>query len=140
MANIAITAANVAKGSQGQVLKGVTAGQAITAGQVVYLNTTDSKYYLAESDDTAAKANIAGIALNSAPGANQPISICTLDNDFTVGGTVVAGTAYYLSTTAGSICLASDLANPNYVTLVGIGISATKIKLNPVVSGVIIPA
>ena len=51
MAAISITAANVLKSSTGQVSVG-TAGATITAGQSVYIDTSDSnKIKLADAND-----------------------------------------------------------------------------------------
>ena len=62
MADISVTAANVISGGDA-VVKTVTAGVALTAGQAVYQDTSDKKYKLADAD-TQEKSKVAGIVLN----------------------------------------------------------------------------
>lgn len=55
------------------VLEDCTAGEAVTAGQVVYLKTSDQKYWLAQADDVD-NDTVRGIALHDAA-ANQSLTI-----------------------------------------------------------------
>ena len=107
MANLTITAANVIQGSGAVTSTGI-AGVAVTAGQSVYLDTTDSKYKLADADATAS-VNESAIALHAAA-ADQPLTVQT-GGTLAIGATIAIGSAYYVSTTAGSICLESDLSS-----------------------------
>lgn len=117
MADITITPANVIAGSNASLATG-TAGEAITAGKAVYLSSATKKWMLADSDSATAEAKQAkGIALNGAS-LNQPIAVQT-SGDITIGATLVAGTAYYLSETAGGIQPSADLASPESVCLIG---------------------
>jgi hypothetical protein len=128
MAAIAITAANVVK-STGALVENGVAGATITAGQVVYKDTTTGKFALADAD--GASANIKdgkGIALNGAS-LNQPLSVQT-DGDITIGGTVVPGTAYVVGTTPGAINPIADLVSTNNVCLLGVAVSASVIRLS----------
>ena len=132
MADISVTAANVVPGSEAIYVDG-TAGETITAGMTCYLGT-DSKYYKADNNDTAAKAVVKGIALNGAS-LNQPIRIQT-GGTITIGATVAVGTIYVQSTTAGGIAPSADLATGNYVTILGVATTAAIIKLGLNVSGI----
>ena len=101
MADLTITVANVAKGTGASTTNG-TAGATITAGQVVYLDSADSRYKLADTDSaTAAVRAPVGIALHAAL-SGQPLQILT-GGLITIGATTVVGVPYYLSGTAGGI-------------------------------------
>lgn len=127
MADITVTAASVTAGSDSTTVSG-TAGVTITAGQAVYLDSTTGKYALADSNSaTAAQRRAGGIALNGAA-LNQPIKVLT-SGDITIGATVTAGVAYYLSDTPGGICPVADIGSGEYVNLIGIATSATVIRV-----------
>jgi len=132
MADIAITAANVLRGANAKILTGV-AGATITAGQVVYSDTSDSsKFKLADANLSAATANPVGIALHGAANG-QPLTIVTEDDDFTPGGTLSLSAAaddaiYVLSATAGGIAPVADLASGWYPVIIGVAKSATKMN------------
>ena len=138
MSDISITAANVVRVG-GSVNKNYNAGETTTAGQSVYLKTTDSKWYKAQADGTAEEAGggtIVGVALHAAS-AGQPLAVQT-DGTITIGGTVVAGTVYVVATTAGGIAPIADLASTNRVTIIGYGTSTSVIAINPIITGVTI--
>lgn len=133
MADIAITAANTVtvSGTTEQAL----AGETITAGQAVYLDSSSGKYLKADADSaTAAARAVRGIALNGAS-LNQPLSI-QRTGDITIGGTLAANTAYYLSGTPGGICPLADVGTGEYMTLIGVAISTTVLRLGILSTGV----
>jgi hypothetical protein len=135
MADITITAANVVT-TAGDIERG-TAGATITAGQVVYKDA-NGKYSLADNNSATAAAKVPrGIALHAAS-LNQPLSILK-SGDITIGATLTAGTAYYLSDTPGGICPVADLATGENVVLVGIAKSTTVLNLSILVPGVTLP-
>lgn len=139
MAAIAITAASVLASSAAVIRKEYTAGATITAGQVVYLNTSN-QWVLADSDAAATGNGITdlrGIALNGAA-SGQPLSVCVSDTDFTPGGTLTNGLAVYLFTTAGAISQADIPSTGAYPVCLGVAKSTTKMNLNPTASGAII--
>lgn len=135
MADITVTAGNVVEGSGSVNKKTGTSGEAITAGQVVYIKSSDSKLYKAQHDGTAEEAEAVGVALNSAPGSGQPVTYITAGN-LDPGGTVTVGEIYVVSATAGGIAEVSDLVSTNRVTVLGVGTTASNIKLGILVSGV----
>ena len=123
MADLSITAANVVAGAN-SVAKTGTAGEAVTAGQPVYQSSTTKKGMKADSNSGTAEARRAkGIALNGAA-LNQPLFIHT-SGDFTIGATLTAGTAYYLSDTPGGICPLADVGGGEAVCMVGIAKSTS---------------
>jgi hypothetical protein len=123
MADLSITAASVVAGSGAKKAAG-TAGAAITAGQVVYLDTATNTYKLADTDSaTAAVRSPVGIALHAAS-ANQPLTIVT-SGPVTIGATVAVGDVYYLSGTAGGLAPFADVAAGDYPCIIGICTSTT---------------
>ena len=135
MADITVTAANVKAGANA-VVKTVTAGVAINAGQVVYQDTSDKKYKLADAD-ALATAKVAGIALNDAA-TDQPLEVQTA-GDIDVGGTVVVGEVYLVSVTAGGIAPEADVLTGDYVSILGIGTVSNKLKMQILISDIAIP-
>ena len=134
MADLSITAANVKAGSNAIITTG-RAGAAITAGQVVFRDA-DGKFKLGDSySGTASVKSAVGIALNGAAN-DQPLSVQT-GGDITIGATLVAGTAYYLSSTPGGIQPAGDLGTED-VILIGIAKSTTVLGLKIFDTGVTI--
>lgn len=96
----------------------------ITAGSVVYLNSTDSyRAYLATAF-SAASAGAVGFALNTSHTVGAPLEFVGEDPNYAVGGVVTAGVVYYLSPTAGQVCVYSDLSAGHYVVPLGVGRAA----------------
>lgn len=134
MPDLSITAGNVAPGNNASIAHG-TAGATITAGQAVYFDESDSKYKLADCDSASAAARSpAGIALNAASD-DQPIAVLK-SGRVTIGATLTAGVAYYLSATAGGICPVGDLSTGDYPVLIGIAESASVLKVQMLEAGV----
>jgi len=140
MADITVTAANVAKGSGAVINHDFVAGETITAGMAVYRKESDGRWWKAQCDNTAEEVGNGsasvprfGVSLHGAL-AGQPLSVQT-SGPYTAGGTVVAGTPYVVSATAGGICPHADLVSTNKVTFVGYGISTTQIQIAPIVTG-----
>ena len=134
MADITITAASVVPGGGATINYG-TAGASVTAGQVVYLDSSTGTYKLADCDSaTAAARSPVGIALH-ASASGQPLGVQT-SGLITIGATVTAGVGYYLSGTAGGICPVADLATGDYPTFLGFATTAAILKLNIQESGV----
>lgn len=134
MADLTITAANVVKGSNAVVENG-HAGETITAGQAVYLDTTTMKYMLADANAAGAAARqVRGIALNGASN-NQPLAI-QRSGDITIGATLTGGTTYYLSDTPGGICPLADVGSGEYFHIIGIAKSTSVLGLSFAYSGV----
>jgi hypothetical protein len=116
MANLAINSANVVN-SGSITTKQVTAGAAISAGQVVYLNG-DGLYYPANAAGNAiqAGANGIGVALSATNGASQPLVIMTGGAYNTGNAALTNGGIYCVSATNGLICPFADLSSGQFVT------------------------
>lgn len=134
MADISVTAANVLMGSNAATEQGI-AGATITAGQVVYRDSSDQKYKLADTNGASAAIRTPrGIALNGASDG-QPLMI-QRSGDITIGATLTAGVTYYLSDTAGGIYPLADVSAGDYYTIIGIAKSTTVLALGFNYSGV----
>lgn len=128
MADISITAGNVVAGSNSSRESGV-AGEAITAGQAVYLASGTKKWMKADNNAATEEARRAlGIALNGAS-LNQPLQVHRF-GDITIGATLTAGSAYYLSDTPGGLSLVADVGSGEYVVLIGIAKSTTVLAVD----------
>lgn len=137
MVDLVITPASVVAGSGATTTNG-TAGATITAGQVVYLDSaTTGKWQLADTDSATAAVRAAhGVALNGASDG-QPLSVCT-EGAVTIGATIAAGVAYYLSGTPGGICPVADVAAGDYPCIIGMGASTTVLNVNIVYPGAVL--
>lgn len=137
MADITVTAANVQPQSNAKIKHG-NAAEAIGAGESVHKLLSDGLIYLSDADHaTAAKHVVDGIALNSAA-AGQPVAY-QWDGDIDIGGTVTVGEIYVLSGTAGGIAPEGDLASGDEVSIIGVGVTASNIRLGLLNSGAAIP-
>lgn len=128
MADISITAANVVAGTNSTRDNGI-AGETITAGKAIYLSSTSAKWMLADSNSATVEARKAtAIALNAAS-LNQPVSVLR-SGDVTIGATLTAGAAVYLSDTPGGLCPLADVGTGEYVCQIGLAKSTTVLAVN----------
>jgi hypothetical protein len=130
MADITVTAAQVLPGTGTDCnFENGIAGATITAGQVVYLDTTNNTYKLADNNDSVATAVAAGVALHGAT-AGQPLRIQTAGAvTIGAGAAPVAGMVYMLSATPGGIAPHADLTTGNRATILGVGRASGAIQL-----------
>lgn len=136
MADLSVTAGSVVSYGGAGTDWG-TAGATITAGQSLYIDTADSNKLKLTDASVAATAVFAGISLCGA-GNNQPIKY-QKSGAINPGATVVVGMVYVVSTTAGGICPLADLVTGEYVSIIGVGLSSSKIDLLPYNSAVAKP-
>lgn len=136
MADITVTAANVVPGT-GATLKTATAGEAIAAGKSVVINPDTKKLMLADNDSaTAYVRGAGGVSVNGAA-LNQPCTFIT-DGPFNPGATVVKGTTYCVSSTAGGICPQADLASGDEVVIIGVASDTDEIVVGLRDTGVVL--
>lgn len=128
MSALTITAANVAPSTGAVIDRTRNAGETITAGMPVYVDTTTNKYMKADSNASAAAATVYGIALHGASNG-QPLAVQT-DGDITMGATLTVNTAYVAgATTAGDVNPIADLTTGWYGCLLGIAISTSVLRM-----------
>lgn len=121
MADLSITATEVQPGT-GMLKKTGTAGETVTAGQPVYVDTSDSnKLKLADTNSSLTTATAVGIALHGASDG-QPLDYAT-SGKITLGASasILEGEVYLVSGTAGGIMPYGDLAVSDYTCILGIG-------------------
>lgn len=128
MADLTITAGNVV-GYGPKLHK--NAGGTITAGLAVRKDSAGD--LVAASDDSAANAEVEGIALNGGSDG-QPIAYQKTGN-INLGATLAVGKVYVLST-SGAIAPVDDIAGTEYVTILGVAISTSLLKMSINASGV----
>lgn len=120
MADLSITAANV-RVSSGNAEARVELGEAVSAGEVLYLKTdTDGvdRWFLAQCDGTAGEAVPVAMALAS--GAQyQVVPVLKAGSTVKVSGAAYTnfGAYYYLSVAKGKVCPYADLVSTNKVTV-----------------------
>lgn len=138
MADLTITAANVALGGSGTSVRVVQVGESVTQGETGYLNNTDNKHYLADADDSETTANADCLFLS--PASADGYAVAVFSGPVNVGATLTVGEQYYVSDTAGGIKPAADLATGDFVTLLGIATATNVLDLSINASGVQVPA
>lgn len=112
----------------------VQGGEAIAAGQIVYKKSADNKYYKADAD-ALESAQCAGIAIMPCPAASDYFAILRRGG-IDLGCTLTVGETYFVSGTAGGLQPSADVGAGEYVTKVGIAITAAKLEVDIHVSGI----
>jgi hypothetical protein len=120
----------------GERVNGYLAGATITAGMAVYVDTAGLVQIgtNATSAGSGVAAPYVGVALNGGA-ASQPIQILKTGGTVNIGGTAAVGKQYCLGT-AGGIIPVDDIATGEYITTIGVGITAANLKLGVNVSAV----
>lgn len=126
MTALTITAANVAPQSNA-VFADHIAGETITAGMSVYIDTTTGKAMKADANASAASAVARGIATHGASNG-QPLRV-QVDGDIAMGATLTVNTAYIVGATAGDVAPIADITTGWYGALLGIAISTSVLRL-----------
>ncbi len=125
---------SVKQGTNSQIpLEGI-AHEAILAGQAVMEDPTDGKIKLASCTNVTTPRKV-GFALNSAPTPGQPVKY-HYEGDLEGTATLVKGTNYVLSATAGSVCPEADLTTGQYTVYMGVANTTTGIRCHPHTAGV----
>lgn len=127
MADISITAANVFGNSQATIDKSRNLGATVTAGQTVYLDTTNNVWMLSNCVGNATVRQTNGIVLNSGS-SGQPAAVLTAGL-ISIGGTVTQGRVYIQSNTAGGIAPVTDLTTNWYTNIIGTATNAAAIQV-----------
>jgi hypothetical protein len=129
--------ANVKAAATGLGKTTANAGEAIVAGDVVYLETAApnaGKWMLADANVTA-KARITGVALAGAA-VDQPVVVATT-GEIDLGVTLAIGTIYVLSGNPGKIAPAADGAIGWATCILGVATAANKLVLHVYNSGAV---
>lgn len=108
-------------------LESATCGEAITIGNVVYRDASDSNKLKKAVNTSLAASQVYGVAMGTAPDDGQVL--------VQVGGTIegtatlTAGAPYFASSTAGSVEPIADVGSGDYATFMGQAASTTSLKL-----------
>ncbi len=136
MADLTVVAANVVADYQA-TLKTGTAGEAISAGQALYVDSTDSNQLkLAKHDGTEAEADAIGIALADAAD-NASVTYITA-GELALGGVLTKGVVYGLSATYGALAPITDTGSADYVTVLGVARSAGTLEVRIIASDTVL--
>ena len=135
MAALSITAGSVVLVS-GPTDSGV-AGATLTAGMALYEDAADSNSLKGVDADAEASAVFKGIALHGASDG-QPIKYASPGATVNMGATLTVGVTYYAGLTAGDVGLLGDLSAADYVTIIGVGLTAANMYIVGYSSGVVV--
>lgn len=136
MADLTITAANVAIGGSDSQTKIVQVGEAVTHGEPLYRLSSDGKYYLGDADD-AAKDDVSVLALTAA--ALDGYALVLTGGPVSFGAILTVGEIYVLSDTPGGIKPEGDLGSGDYVTILGVASTTSLLTWKVNASGIAIP-
>lgn len=137
MSNLSITAASVQVASTVKLSRGI-AGATIAAGDALYIDASDSNKLKLAIATSLAGAAFVGIATHAAL-SGQPVQYIPA-GAITIGATLVVGTIYVVSATAGKICPVADLVSGNYLTIIGMPSTTSILQVYPKASGTALAA
>ena len=125
MAVISPTSSNFRQGANSTVATG-TAGESINAFDLVYLKTSDGKYWKAVNT-TAAESIVAGVAATNASADDQIVVVPPGGSIESSSALWTKGYTYILGDTGneGKMMDAADITAGQYVTVVGTAESTT---------------
>jgi hypothetical protein len=114
MADLTITGANVGVASSVTKVVVIEAAEAITRGQAVYRDGTNSNKATKAVNTASASSSVYGIAISESAADGDFIAIVTSGTIIT-GATMTKGQLYYLSSTAGALMPYADLTTDDYI-------------------------
>lgn len=143
MADLVLTASSVAVDATPTPTKEpVTFGSTVTQGAVLYKDTADDKWKLADAT-TQPKSGQSGIGISLNAGSNgQPGDVLTAGViTLTTTPALTVGSHFYVSLTAGAGNLAplADLVTGDWLTLFAVAIAANKLWVRPWHQGIALP-
>lgn len=140
MATITITKGDVVPSSSSTRNTGI-AGEAIVAGEVIYLKASDNRWYKADCTTLEKSGNASAqnlrFALADASTA-QPIVFAEPGSLITVGTVLAKGIWYVLSATAGKLANHGDLTTGQYSVNMGYAPTTSTFFFSPTPTGVTI--
>lgn len=133
-AGFVLDAALSADGRYSGISENGTAGVALVFGDLVYFQTTDSRWELASADNAAAGHNLKlGICILAAAGDGSATKVLLLGKvrADAVFPTFTIGAPVYMSTTAGDVQVAAPSSTTDIIRKVGFGNTADELYFNP---------
>lgn len=127
MADLTPTVSSVAWVSGG-VSREYNSSTTITAGMSVYLTSSNTWAKAGATTATlAGSGSRVGVALHAAL-SGQPLAVQE-SGVINLGATLAVGTLYYVSRTAGLICLISDLVSTDKINILGLAITTANLDM-----------
>ena len=127
MADLVVTEALVTSNNTTQTYRSYETDVAVTAGELLAEDTTTGNLILAVAD-TEDNARLVGVALTSSTGAGEFVVVAERGT-YVTGATMVAGTYYVLSATAGKIAPFPDLITGNITSYAIMATSTTQAQI-----------
>lgn len=137
MADITQTAANVTIGIQTVPTKPIQFGGTVTQGMPLY-RASSGKYLAADANDGVEKSVVTGISMS--PGSLDSFGTMALPSTspsgslINLGATLVVGETYAVSAIAGAIAPIADLASGQFITILGVAVSASLLDFQTIIS------
>lgn len=104
-------------------------GEALTAGQPVRRDASTKLWVKSQADD-GETYEAEGLAVQSV-GSGVAVDVIVSDPDLTIGGTVAKGTVYAVgASAAGTIEPLSDIGSSEFLHVIAMGLSASKVALD----------
>jgi len=136
MADLIITAANVKpiSGTTQQNQQTGVAGEAMTAGQPVFLDRTSGsptqgRYLKSDANDTT-RAMCDGICITQSAALGQPITVVGTGAIIDIGATLTTGFLYVLSGNVGMVAPTADIVASWRVIVLGASLATNRFKIN----------
>ncbi len=137
MADLTLVALNIVADFNAVIVSTGVAGVALTAGDVVYADSTDSgELKLAQHDGTAAEAAAVGIVLADAADTEAVTYITS--GELALGTILTAGSVYVVSATPGKIAVDADPGSADFKTVVGVAKSTSTLEVRFIIGGGVI--
>lgn len=112
---------------QSATINGLLAGEAIAAGDAVYIKAADGRIWKATGAANNAAADVVGFAFKAAS-AGDPVTVAC-EGNFRYGAGLTVSAKYYLSgTVAGGL---ADAASTGGLAPIAVAIDATRIRIVP---------
>jgi hypothetical protein len=128
VADLAITASSVVPGT-GAVWNTGTAGATVTAGQWVYLDSSDGRLKQSDVDNTTATAAVVGIAVHDSTAGRPLTYVNSGPVTMTTTPAMSPGRHYYASDSGGGMAPQADLAPTWNVVRLGYALTATSFQV-----------
>lgn len=112
-------------------------GATISAGQPLYLDSSDNKYKIADANVSTAIAAVKAISIT--PGVDTGYGLVAVSGSIILVGATggVVGQPYVVSATAGSITEHNDLTTGQYVSKIGTLSTSTEMVLSLEATGIV---
>lgn len=134
MADLTITAANIALLDNGAKTRWVKVGEGVTQFQPLYLKAADGLYWRADNNVTVAEASAVVITLTKAA-AGKFALVALAGALVDLGAILAVGEVYCVSANVGMICPYADVTSTRWRNMVGGAETTSAFRVNCVMLG-----